>query len=105
MDNTIAINGETYRRVYAGESGLKIIVVDNRGLTFVGYCDLDGDEDFIQVLDARCVIRWGTTEHLAQLVDGPTSDTVLGRKADVVVARRSVVAYYDASAKGWEKHV
>lgn len=96
---TIAIDGVEYRPVgeepaRAGEA-MRIVIADNRGLTFVGRFSLDGTDEFVTIYGARCVIRWGTTKHLAQLADGPTSNTLLGAERTVRVPRRNIVAVYE----------
>lgn len=103
MRDEIVVDGVTYRRheSSAGER-LRLVIVDNRGLTFVGRCDLSGDAEQIIIYNARCVIRWGTNGHLAELVAGPTDETVLGVHADVVVFRRHLVAAYVVCEEGWQ---
>jgi hypothetical protein len=81
---------------------LRIVIVDNRGLTFIGRCDLDGDNEIITIKDARCIIYWGTSEHISELVDGPTSNTKLGRTHDVSVFRKNLVLSYEVDEKAWE---
>jgi len=82
---TISINGVDY--VQAKDAGykpsegeiLRILVSDDRGLCIVGHCDINCDGDWITINDGRCIIRWGTDKHLAQLAArGPMENTVLG---------------------------
>ena len=81
---------------------MKIIaIVDNRGLTFVGDADTSDPRELTEIRDARCIIWWGTDEHLAQIVDGPRPDTKLGASKTIRVTPWSVVAVYECG-DGWE---
>ena len=85
---------------------LRIVVVDNRGLTFVGYVNINQSPETIATIrQARCVIRWGTSKHLAELVDGPLSNTVLGACEDVDFPLRNLVVSYlcNGSKGAWYK--
>lgn len=96
-NHAITINGIEYiPRTLLPDERMRIAIVDNRGLTFVGMMSLESPAEFITIRNARCIIRWGTTEHLAQLASsGPTSNTRLGQTKDVKVNRASIVAVYD----------
>ena len=99
MQDIITVNGHKYQRIDTRGEKLRIVIVDNRGLTFVGQVDLSGNEEQIVIRDARCVIRWGTQSHLAQLAEvGPMSNTVMGSTRDVTVFRRNLVAAYECSS-------
>lgn len=100
----VDINGITYERVDLPDQRLVILVADNRGLTFIGRCSLEqlhSDSKTIDVSGARCIIRWGTSGHLAELVDGPKDKTRLGVSADVVLFRGGATLYYLADEKKW----
>ena len=101
MKSEITVDGVTYRRVDDSGERLRIVVVDNRGMTFVGRCDLGGDEEQIIIHGARCIIRWGTDQHLSQLADGPLPNTVLGAARDVVVFRHNLILAYDVAEEAW----
>jgi len=47
------------------------------------------DGTFYHLTHAQTVRRWGTEHGLNQLVDGPTKDTVLDAKADLVTVMAS----------------
>lgn len=100
----VKVDGEEYvkKTKRAGER-LVIIVVDNRGLTFVGRGDPKSDGETMTIKDARCLIRWGTSHHLAELIDGPKENTKLGAKGDVNI--NDFIIFYDADEKGWKDHV
>lgn len=100
----VEINGHKYRLAERQEGEkLVIAIVDNRGLTFIGYADFSSDNEQITIRDARCLVTWGTNEHLAQLIDGPLSNTKLGKKADVTVFRQQLVLFYEVDEKSWGK--
>ncbi len=102
---TVTVNGVKYyaKRPVQSVKGehMRIIIVDGSGLTFVGRCSLEGDGDRILIRDARCVVRWGTKNHLAELVGGPSKETVLGAMADVEVFRPNLVASYIVDEGAW----
>lgn len=96
MEDRIQVNGIPYvREVVQADCRMRIVIADNRGLTFVGRCSLSGDNEWVMIKDARCIIVWGTDKHLAQLVDGPRPNTQFGDKRDVLVRRSNIVAVYD----------
>ena len=102
MDSVI-IDGEEFVKVAnPTEQKMRILIVDNRGLTLVGQCSLGGSSEWIRVFDARCIIYWGTTQHLAELVDGPTSKTRFGKSETVIIRRENIVAVYDCNKGGWK---
>jgi hypothetical protein len=79
---------------------LHIVIVDNRGLTFVG--DFDPNEPTI-IRDARCVIRWGTTRHLSELAkDGPRANTRLGETSDVYLGGQGYIIAIPCEEKAWQ---
>jgi hypothetical protein len=101
MEDRITVNGQTYVAEKAAGEAMRIVIVDKSGLTFVGRCDLSGDNEQIVIHDARCIIQWGTSKHLAELVNGPTKTTQLGATADVTVFRHNLVAAYDTDSEAW----
>lgn len=91
----VTIDGVIFRPVSAEGMRKTIIIVDNRGLTFVGDVDWDAGGDDVLIKDAQCVIRWGTTKHLAELAkNGPTDGTKLGEKHDFYARRQHVIGRY-----------
>jgi hypothetical protein len=61
---------------------MSIVTVDGSGLTYVGLYD---KEEPSILRNARCVIRWGTSGHLAQLAGtGPLESTKLGDEVPYV---------------------
>ncbi len=105
---TISIDGINYVKantVSAPPEGeeYRITVVDNRGLMFVGWIDLTSDERFLTIRNARCVIYWGTDEHVAQLTSGPRDETKLGAMADVVIDKEKIVFSYRTDPEEWDE--
>jgi len=102
--NKITIDGVRYvPEDRPDEERLRLCIVDNRGLTFVGRCVIPEETNCqrIEISQARCVIRWGTTQHLAELAScGPRPNTKLGYPLTVNVAE--VIAYYDCDEEMWE---
>ena len=91
--NEIEINGEVYIKKSevqnttprTGERPM-IGIVDNRGLTFVGYTNFEKDENgMIFIREAQCIIRWWTNAHIGYLVNGVCDGVELGAKHDVYV--------------------
>jgi len=101
MNEIIEVNGKKYKAIDSEGLSLKLICVDNRGLLFVGNVDLSGSSEFVTIHDAQCIIVWGTTQHVAEICDGPTSSTRLGAKKSVDILRKNIIYSYDASIKGW----
>lgn len=101
MNDVITVDGVSYRRITADGEQMRIVVVDNRGLTFVGSCNPYVEDEWIAIREARCIIRWGTTGHLAELCAGPLSQTKLGNREDVTVRRANIVAVYDCAEGAW----
>ena len=65
------------------------IVVIDRGWVVVG--EVTSAPDKLTITNARCIRRWGTTQGLGQLVEGPLPNTVLDPLGTVVVPIRSVI--------------
>ena len=79
----VTIDGRRYIPVEdAGE--IKIVVLE-RGFIYVGRVD-EGDPVDITIRGARALIRWGTENHLGELVNGPLDSNRLGDSC-VVKAR------------------
>ena len=86
---------------------IRIIVLD-RG--FVVACRCPTPQDYalwLPVTDSRTVRRWGTTNGLAELCDGPTAETVLDALVPVATYPvRAVLAVLELTEKGrgaWEQ--
>ena len=81
---------------------LRIVMNDDRGLCFVGNVDLSGDDWLVTIKNARCIIRWGTSEHLAELAEkGPMQDTNLGFKKTQSMPRAKIALVIDCNMGNW----
>ena len=100
MKREVTIDGTVYAPK-PEPTDLQIVMVDNHGLTFVGNCIAITDTAMHVIRDARCVIRWGTTQHLSELAaHGPTENTRLSTvPRDVRVSE--VVLVYDCDREAW----
>lgn len=97
MENKIVVNGEEYVKVTNNNEVMAIVIIDSSGLSFVGKFNPDNPT---VIRDARCIIRWGTSEHLAELaVKGIMPNTKLGAKCDFYPAR--ITGWFPAT--GWEE--
>ena len=97
MNETITIDGIIYRADTPTDSQPWRIVIAQRGWVFVGRYHADGDD--ITLSDASVIRRWGTTNGLGELVNGPLVETVLDPAGVVRLHRLGVVAMVDVP--GW----
>lgn len=80
------------------------IVILQRGWVFVGRLVETGGCDELQLVNAHCIRRWGTTKGLGELAnDGPLSNTVLEPSGTVRFHRLTVVAMLDGKDAKWAK--
>ena len=72
------IDGVEYVRAdsVTAEFGDMRIIVADRGWVFVGQCE-DQDDGSVIIRNCRNIRRWGTTCGLGELVNAPTSETVV----------------------------
>ncbi|WP_181242663.1 DUF6948 domain-containing protein [Caulobacter vibrioides] len=83
----------------ADTHGLSLVVAD-RGFVWVG--ETVTTQDWVEIKNARCVRRWGTTKGLNQLaVEGPLSGTQLDAPADIKVNRKALIAIIPCEAEKW----
>ena len=104
IPETIIIDNVKYVRADApGESlkgDIKIIVVD-RGFIYVGHCE--ETENFVRLTDAKNVRSWGTTKGLGELINGPTSRTILDEVGTVKIPTKAVISIIDVNQNKWKK--
>ena len=82
---------------------LRIIMNDDRGLCLVGNVDLSGDNWLAEIKNARCIIRWGTKEHLAELAEkGPMPNTLFGFKKTQIIPRSKIALVIDCNKESWK---
>ena len=98
----ITVDGVRYAPV--DDSGEIKIVVLERGFVYVGRCSevMDDGGDKITIRDARSIIRWGTTEHLGELVDGPKENTKLGASCTVMARVQQVIHMIEVNQDAWK---
>ena len=74
-------------------NGFAIVVLD-RGFVYVG--DVTLDVDWCVIRNAKNIRIWGTTKGLGELVNGPTSQTVLDDVGTVRAPMRAVISLIEA---------
>ena len=82
---------------------IKIVVLE-RGFHYIGRVESDIDDN-VTIRGARSLIRWGTSEHLGQLVNGPLPNTQLGASCTVQVREDKIVHMIEVTQDGWIKHI
>jgi hypothetical protein len=98
----IVIDGERFVR--ACDSGPIKIVVLERGFVYVGRVDEEGDP-VVTIHAARCIVKWGTSRHLGQLVAGPLSDSKLGDPCTVQCRSSQIIHMIEVDQNAWSKHI
>lgn len=97
----VTIDGVEYQPVQRGDEVR--ILIGQRGWVWVGYYAEDGDA--VTLTGARNIRRWGTTNGVGGLVDGPNSGTVLDPAGTVRLHALGVVATLDADTDAWKEHL
>jgi len=97
MKDRIEIDGVTFERV--DRRGLIKIVVLERGFVYVGRVSEQDDE--ITISGARSIIRWGTSQHFGELVNGPLANTKLGAPCDVRARWAQVIHTIEVNQDAW----
>lgn len=83
-----------------GEAHGLVLVVADRGFVWVG--ETVTTEDWVEIKNARCVRRWGTSEGLNELAaKGPLPTTKLDAPADLKVSRKALIAIIPCEAAKW----
>lgn len=83
------------------DGGIKIVVLQ-RGWVVVGRYSQNGQD--CKLTDAAVIRVWGTTKGITELVDGPTSKTVLDKtNKPITFHELTVVMTLDAEEKAWSK--
>ena len=81
------------------DHGLQIVVLD-RGFVYIGYTTTDGE--WCHITKALNVRRWGTSDGLGQLVNGPTSETRLDEVGSVRVPFHSLQHLIAVEEGAWK---
>ena len=79
--------------------GIAIVVAD-RGFVYVG--EVEVDDDWCIVTNAKNIRVWGTTQGLGELVNGPTKNTKLDAVGTVRIPMRAVISLIDVKADSWK---
>jgi len=102
MTESIMVDGVKFVPEAVTSSGVRIVVLQ-RGWVVVGAYSEDGDE--VLVTSAKVIRRWGTTQGIGELVDGPTKDTVLDLAGTVRAHRLGVLFTLDCDGDAWRDHL
>jgi len=102
---SMTIDGEEWVRAdsIADHSGEVRIVIGQRGWVWVGYWAQDGET--VTLSRAKNIRKWGTTQGLGELVDGPLGATVLDPAGTVTMHILGVVATLHADRDAWAGHL
>ena len=87
---------------------IKIVVLD-RGFVYVGkpeiHIGVNGQPNLLLINKAKNIRQWGTTKGLAELVDGPTSKTILDGTMTLRVPVHAILQLIDVRQEQWIKHI
>lgn len=75
------------------------IAILQRGWVFVGRFSKTGSDCVLE--NASCLRQWGTTKGLGELVQGPTSKTLLDDAGTVRFHELGIVALIDCNQEKW----
>jgi len=96
----IVVDGKRFVEACGGD--IKIVVLE-RGFIYVGR--VEESESEITIFGARSLIQWGTSQHLGELVNGPTVKTKLGSPCTVRSRKSQVIHMIEVNQDVWAKHV
>jgi hypothetical protein len=97
----IVIDGVRHVPAEQANGELKIVVLDH-GFVYVGRFESDGSQ--IVIHGARSLIRWGTTAHLGELINGPLDNTKLGDRCTVRAMLEQVKHTIEVNQDAWNNH-
>jgi hypothetical protein len=106
MSTEIVVNGVKYAPATERNFGPIKIVVIERGFVYVGHVEEVEDEEKGEFLirSARSLIRWGSSQHLGELVNGPLENTKLGAPCVVRVRESQVIHMIEVNQDAWKQH-
>jgi hypothetical protein len=82
------------------------IFVLDRGFVVVGRASISSELlHHWRLAPGRTIRQWGTTQGLAELVNGPTVNTVLDVPAHRLVPFRSIIEILEVDQEKWEPHL
>ncbi len=102
MPAEIVVDGVRY--VPRQSPGAIAIVVLDHGFVYVGRVTRDAEKGETTICGARNLIRWGTSQHLGELVHGPLDATKLGAQCTVRVLDEHVIHTIEVDEHGWQQH-
>jgi hypothetical protein len=80
------------------DHGLQIVVLD-RGFVYIGYVKTYAG--WVHIANAWNIRKWGTTEGLGQLVNGPLADTRLDRVGNVRLPQHALIHLIAVNGEKW----
>lgn len=99
-EDTLIVNGVKYVREDNSKDGdIKIVVLD-RSYVYVGRVSFAGD--VLVIKKAKNIRVWGTSKGLGELVNGPTSKTILDDTGTVKVSSRALLFTIDVDQEKWK---
>lgn len=86
-----------------GNNEVVKIAVLQRGWVYVGKFSQNGD--MCKLEQSSCIRRWGTSKGLGELVNGPTTNTVLDKAGTVEFHILTAVNLIEGNGEAWAKHL
>ncbi len=83
---------------------IRIFVLD-RGFVVVGRASLSSEIVHAWQVYGRTIRRWGTTQGLAELRNGPLPQTVLDLPSHRLIPFRAVIEILEVEAEKWEPYL
>jgi hypothetical protein len=106
MSKEIVVDGVRYVPASTCGGPIKIAVIE-RGFIYVGR--IDGSDPFgadsTTIHGARSLIRWGSSQHIGELVNGPLENTKLGASCTVHVGKKQIIHFIEVNQDAWTKHI
>lgn len=78
---------------------IKIVVLD-KGFVYVGYTEVK--DGWVHMHDCLNIRRFGTTEGLGQLRNGPTSETVFDKVGELIAPLHALISIIDVVGTAWK---
>jgi hypothetical protein len=100
MPAQVEIDGVVYVPINTGPIA---IVVIERGFVYVGAVETTPEGAIIR--NARSLIRWGSSQHLGELVNGPLENTKLGARCTVRVRQNQIIHVIEVNQDAWQRHI
>lgn len=78
--------------------GIQIAILD-RGFVYIG--EATTDADWLYLAKSQNLRIWGTSRGLGELIDGPTTKTILDYSGKLKVRRGSLITLMDVNQGIW----